>query len=197
MSRCFQAWRSSDTCTPRGVRIRPPCARAHGLWQHDDFVIGTVARLAEHKGHDLLDAITGDLKSHANWKLLWVGDGWWRRLLAPVAGEGLAARVVTTSWWRRSVPAHMRAMDVLFIKLSRGVAAAVPRGACSAACRWWRMTSTGRGGLHRRRNGAAGSALGPEPITRIDRMDVRSPAGASRHGRGRTMMRPIDFPRTG
>ena len=39
-----------------------------------DFVIGTVARLAEHKGHDdVLDALADDLKANPNWKLLWVG----------------------------------------------------------------------------------------------------------------------------
>jgi len=44
-----------------------------------DVVIGTVARLAELKGHDdLLDALGDDLKAHKDWKLLWVGDGWWR-----------------------------------------------------------------------------------------------------------------------
>lgn len=82
----------------------------------DDFVIGTVARLAELKGHDdLLDALAEDLKSHPNWKLLWVGDGWWReRLLKRVADMGLSGRVVTTGL----VPPErigplMRAMDVL------------------------------------------------------------------------------------
>ncbi len=52
----------------------------------DDVVIGTVARLAEHKGHDdLLDALGEDLKAHPNWRLLWVGDGWWRERLVEKA----------------------------------------------------------------------------------------------------------------
>lgn len=81
-----------------------------------DFVIGTVARLAELKGHDdLLDALGTDLKANPNWKLLWVGDGWWRdRLLTRVAEMGLADRVVTTGLVpSERVPEMMRAMDVL------------------------------------------------------------------------------------
>ncbi|MBN8598669.1 MAG: glycosyltransferase family 4 protein [Planctomycetes bacterium] len=81
-----------------------------------DFVIGTVARLAELKGHDdLLDALGTDLKANPNWKLLWVGDGWWRdRLLKRVAEMGLADRVVTTGLVpSERVPEMMRAMDVL------------------------------------------------------------------------------------
>lgn len=81
-----------------------------------DFVIGTVARLAELKGHDdLLDALGTDLKANPNWKLLWVGDGWWRdRLLKRVADMGLAGRVVTTGLVpSERVPEMMRAMDVL------------------------------------------------------------------------------------
>ena len=36
----------------------------------DAFVIGTVARLAEHKGHDdLLDALGDELRAHPEWKL--------------------------------------------------------------------------------------------------------------------------------
>lgn len=64
----------------------------HSLgFDDNDFVIGTVARLAEHKGHDdLLDALADDLKANPNWKLLWVGDGWWReRLLARAREIGL------------------------------------------------------------------------------------------------------------
>ncbi|MCC6321387.1 MAG: glycosyltransferase [Phycisphaerales bacterium] len=58
----------------------------------DDFVLGTVARLAEHKGHDdILDALAQDLKSNPNWKLLWVGDGWWReRLIDKAIRLGIA-----------------------------------------------------------------------------------------------------------
>jgi glycosyltransferase involved in cell wall biosynthesis len=82
----------------------------------DDFVIGTVARLAEHKGHDdLLDALGTELRDRPGWKLLWVGDGWWRgRLLQRVADMGLSDRVITTGLVPNAqVPMHMRAMDVL------------------------------------------------------------------------------------
>ncbi len=82
----------------------------------DDFVIGTVARLAEHKGHDdLLDALGKELRDRPGWKLLWVGDGWWRgRLLQRVADMGLSDRVITTGLVPNAqVPMHMRAMDVL------------------------------------------------------------------------------------
>ncbi|MBS0190107.1 MAG: glycosyltransferase [Phycisphaerales bacterium] len=81
-----------------------------------DFVIGTVARLAELKGHDdLLDALADDLRAHPNWKLLWVGDGWWRdRLLKRVAEMGLTAQVVTTGLVpSERVPEMIRAMDIL------------------------------------------------------------------------------------
>jgi glycosyltransferase involved in cell wall biosynthesis len=81
-----------------------------------DFVVGTVARLAELKGHDdLLDALGAELKANGNWKLLWVGDGWWReRLLKRVEGMGLRGRVVTTGLVASErVPEMMRAMDVL------------------------------------------------------------------------------------
>lgn len=97
----------------------------------DRFVVGTVARLAEHKGHDdLLDAI--DFKAHANWSLLWVGDGWWReRLVARARAMNLRIRaldvpaghsaeagsgpelVLTGLVPPARVPALMRAMDVL------------------------------------------------------------------------------------
>ena len=82
----------------------------------DDFVIGTVARLAEHKGHDdILDALGDDLRSNPKWKLLWVGDGWWsERLLGRVSEMGLREQVVTTGLVpQHRVGAMMRAMDVL------------------------------------------------------------------------------------
>ncbi len=108
-----------------------------------DIVIGTVARLAEHKGHDdLLDALAHDLKSSPNLKLLWVGDGWWRtRLLEKAAALGLTIReldlkldtvthhpdappdrspalrpahlTLTGLVPPTLIPAHIRAMDIL------------------------------------------------------------------------------------
>ncbi|MFK7883311.1 MAG: glycosyltransferase [Phycisphaerales bacterium] len=82
----------------------------------DDFVIGTVARLAEHKGHDtILDALGNDLRTDSRWKLLWVGDGWWSdRLLARIKKMGLEKQVVTTGLVApERIPMMMRAMDVL------------------------------------------------------------------------------------
>jgi glycosyltransferase involved in cell wall biosynthesis len=84
--------------------------------REDDFVIGSVARLAELKGHDdILDALGDELRANANWKLLWVGDGWWReRLLARVESMGLRERLITTGLVASErVPGYMRAMDVM------------------------------------------------------------------------------------
>jgi glycosyltransferase involved in cell wall biosynthesis len=96
----------------------------------DDFVIGTVARLAELKGHDdLLSALAGEINRQPHWKLLWVGDGWWReRLLARARGMGLTvdekdrrtesgtegAQIIVTGLVAPDrIPAMMRAMDLL------------------------------------------------------------------------------------
>jgi len=63
-----------------------------------DFVIGTVARLAELKGHDdLIDALSHSLRANPHWKLLWVGDGWWRdRLTGRLKDAGIESQVVLT-----------------------------------------------------------------------------------------------------
>ncbi len=90
--------------------------RAELGFNDDDFVIGTVARLAEHKGHDdILDGLGDELRAHPNWKLLWVGDGWWsERLLRRVAEMDLNDQVVTTGLVpQHRVGAMMRACDVL------------------------------------------------------------------------------------
>ena len=94
---------------------RDSVRRELGL-RDDDFVVGTVSRLAEHKGHDdLLEALGEHLRANTHWKLLWVGDGWWKdRLLARVSELGLTDRVITTGLVPPGrVPAMMRAMDVL------------------------------------------------------------------------------------
>ncbi|QOJ00362.1 MAG: glycosyltransferase family 4 protein [Phycisphaeraceae bacterium] len=102
--------------TPSGPDETREAVRGGLGFSPADFVIGTVARLAEHKGHDdLLDACGGDLRSNPGWKLLWVGDGWWRdRLLARVRAMGLDGRVITAGLVpSERVASYMRAMDLL------------------------------------------------------------------------------------
>jgi len=82
----------------------------------DDFVVGTIARLAELKGHDdLLDGLGARMQADPRMHLLWVGDGWWRdRLLGRVADMGLSDRVVTTGLVDPTlIPKYLQAMDVL------------------------------------------------------------------------------------
>lgn len=102
--------------TPQGTPATTDAVRESLGLSPMDFVIGTVARLAELKGHDdLLDALGDELRTRDNWKLLWVGDGWWRdRLLKRVAELGLTSKVVTTGLVpSERVPEMMKAMDVL------------------------------------------------------------------------------------
>jgi len=82
----------------------------------DQILIGTVARLAELKGHDdLLDALADYLRAHPKVKLLWVGDGWWRQRLEQKIDElRLKDRVIITGLLDPSrIPAMMSAMDLL------------------------------------------------------------------------------------
>ena len=103
-----------------------------------DFVIGTVSRLAELKGHDdLLDALAADLKKRPDWKLLWVGDGWWReRLYKRIDGLGLRKQVITTGLVSpERIPAMIRAMDVLAHPSYReGLPRTVPQALLCGIC---------------------------------------------------------------
>jgi glycosyltransferase involved in cell wall biosynthesis len=103
-----------------------------------DLVIGTVARLAEHKGHDdVLDALGDDLKTRPRWKLLWVGDGWWReRLMARVSAMGIEGQVVTTGLVpQERIPGLMRAMDLLVHPSYReGLPRTVPQALLAGVC---------------------------------------------------------------
>jgi glycosyltransferase involved in cell wall biosynthesis len=104
----------------------------------DDLVIGTVARLAEHKGHDdLLTALADDLRQRPNWKLLWVGDGWWRsRLEARIDALGLRSQVITTGLVpSQRVGEHMWAMDILVHPSAReGLPRTVPQALLAGVC---------------------------------------------------------------
>ncbi|HWB21056.1 MAG TPA: glycosyltransferase family 4 protein [Phycisphaerales bacterium] len=82
----------------------------------DDFVLGTIARLAELKGHDdLLDALADDMKRDPRIKLLWVGDGWLReKLSARINNLNLHKQVITTGLVPpEHIPKYLAAMDVL------------------------------------------------------------------------------------
>jgi len=104
---------------------------------HDsDFVLGTVARLAELKGHDdLLDALAPIMSDRPSLKLLWVGDGWWRdRLMRRIEELGLHDRVITTGLVpSEEVPKYLVAMDCLAHPSYReGLPRTVPQALLSA-----------------------------------------------------------------
>jgi glycosyltransferase involved in cell wall biosynthesis len=126
--------------TPEAGEMRDQVRARLGL-APGDFVIGTVARLAELKGHDdLLEALGADLNAHPSWKLLWVGDGWWKdRLLGRVRELGLAGQVITTGLVPPSgpggVPGFIRAMDVLAHPSYReGLPRTVPQALLCGVC---------------------------------------------------------------
>ena len=113
----------------------PQAMRAELGLAEDDFVLGTIARLAELKGHDdLLDALSPMMHTHSNIKLLWVGDGWWRdRLMKRVQCLGLESQVVLTGLVEpQRIPECLGAMNVLVHPSYReGLPRAVPQALLS------------------------------------------------------------------
>lgn len=101
----------------------------------DDFVLGTVARLAELKGHDdLLDAVAPTIANEKHLRLLWVGDGFKReRLLARARELQLEDRLVTTGHVPpERIPELLIAMDLLVHPSYReGLPRAVPQALLS------------------------------------------------------------------
>lgn len=133
-------------------------------FEDDDFVIGTVARLAQHKGHDdILDALGEDLRANPGWKLLWVGDGWWtERLMARVRAMGLERQLVHTGLVEQQrVGAMMRAMDVLVHPSYReGLPRTVPQALlCSVPVVASDVDGTPEACLDARVHGARGTGL--------------------------------------
>ena len=87
----------------------------HGIGP-TDYVIGTVARLAELKGHDdLLDAMGHRLKNAPWVKLLWIGDGYWAdRLKRRVHEMGLERSVIFAGRLPPGeIPNAMHCIDIL------------------------------------------------------------------------------------
>ena len=77
------------------------------------------------------------LRERPHWKLLWVGDGWWRnRLMARIAELGLNGRVLTTGLVpSERVAGFMRAMDVLVHPSYReGLPRTVPQALLCGVC---------------------------------------------------------------
>jgi len=115
---------------PEPGQTRTEVRRSVGLGEND-FVVGTVARLAEHKGHDdVLDALAEPLRANPGWRLLWVGDGWWRpRLMKRVKELGLLEQVVCTGLVEpERIPGLVRSMDVLLHpSLREGLPRTVPQ----------------------------------------------------------------------
>jgi len=118
----------NPACDPVAWRAR------HGLGS-DDFVVGTVARLAELKGHDdLLKAMQGTLLAERSIKLLWVGDGYLgAKLRRQVEKLGLADRVVFTGALPPDqMPAVMHSIDLLVHpSLREGLPRTVPQALLS------------------------------------------------------------------
>jgi glycosyltransferase involved in cell wall biosynthesis len=134
-------------------QTRAQVRAALGL-SESDFVVGTVARLAQHKGHDdLLEALAGDLRDHPRWKLVWVGDGWWRERLigrarslglrvveadrkaAPAASGQPPQLFVTGLVPPERIPGLIRSMDVLAHPSSReGLPRTVPQALLCGVC---------------------------------------------------------------
>lgn len=113
-----------DTIDPAAVR------QSLGM-REDLIVLGTVARLAELKGHDdLLDALAPLLRERENLRLLWIGDGWRRpRIEKRIEQLGLKDRIVITGLRpAEEIPGLMRAMDVVIHPSYReGLARALPQ----------------------------------------------------------------------
>ena len=102
----------------------------------DVFLVGTIARLAELKGHDdLLDALGDRMRADPRLHLLWVGDGWWaERLHERVGKMGLTDQVHAPGLVApETIPGWIRAMDVVVHPSYReGLPRAVVQGLLSA-----------------------------------------------------------------
>ena len=112
------------------ARNNPELRKQLGI-EPDDFVVGKIARLFKHKGHDeLLEAAPAVLRKFPRTKFLLVGDGPWRgRLEHKAAEKGLARNFIFAGLVPPGrIPELVGIMDVL-VHLSRreGLPRALPQ----------------------------------------------------------------------
>jgi glycosyltransferase involved in cell wall biosynthesis len=133
----YSGMETSAFLHPAPGEDRVSMRRALGIGEQD-FVIGTVARLAEHKGHDdLLDALGEEMKRDHRLKLVWVGDGWWAdRLKQRIDALDLKDSVILTGLVPpQRVSGLIRAMDVLAHPSAReGLPRTVPQALLCNVC---------------------------------------------------------------
>ena len=137
-------WEAQYHTIRSGMRVEPYLDDAETMSQARDrldlpqeaFIVGTVARLAELKGHDdLLDAFTPLFDAMPDLHLLWVGDGYWSdRLRRRVRESGLESRVHFAGLVPPdTIPGWIRAMDVVVHPSYReGLPRAVVQGLLSS-----------------------------------------------------------------
>ena len=134
--RQYRTVRSGMVVEPYLVEETMEDARRRLGLPQDAYIAGTIARLAELKGHDdLIDAFTKRMREDSGLHLLWVGDGWWsERLLGRVRDLGLEDQVHAPGLVDPSeIPGWIRAMDVLVHPSYReGLPRAVVQGLLSA-----------------------------------------------------------------
>lgn len=127
-----------DLAPYRGIEQQRDAVRSELGIEARDRVVGTVARLAQHKGHDdLLDALAENMRTDPSLKLLWVGDGWWKdRLLARADDLGIRPQIIHTGLVPpHAVPRFITAMDLLAHPSYReGLPRTVPQALLCGVC---------------------------------------------------------------
>lgn len=102
--------------SPDPARFEQALQRIAGQRTNGHFVIGTVGRMTEQKGHVyLLEAIPAVLKEVPNARFLWVGDGPLRAMLEEKAEQLGVRQMIEFTGTRHDVPALLDTMDLFVL----------------------------------------------------------------------------------